>query len=520
MSNILKVAAKSASYNIIFQMLMRIMTFILNAFILRYVSEEVLGVINVRLLLLYTTIQFLSRESFRRACITNLENQELRQTVNVLWLIVPISSICGCCMGYIWLNVLTPPSLEITSEYHIGVISVVIAVIIEAIAEPLFVIMQKLLFVKIRVFIEGTMLLIRTITLSILVQIYPRSGVWDFSCAIILGSIGYLLIYFFYVFYCIRNNSNNEFPLKKTSDILPTKISEKPLFDARILALVKSFFKQGVLKQLLTEGIYDVVNNLGSLAARFIFAPIEESSYLFFTQMVPRGFKPSEKDSKHSKVSLAASVLEHLVKMMTLLSITILTFGYFYSPLLLHIYGGIKLSSGIGPTLLRFHCLYIVLLAINGITEAFVFASMTQKEVDQYNHKMVLFAIIFITLSLCFTSWFGSVGFILANCGNMCLRIAHSLYYIHFYYKKTSHKPIKGLLPSLPVIFAYCMDFVILWILQRTLPPEFTFKASVLFIFCGMLCLSATLVLIALTEKSLIHFIITHLINKKERKSE
>lgn len=69
-----------------------------------------------------------------------------------------------------------------------------------------------------------------------------------------------------------------------------------------------SFVKQGVLKQILTEGekyvmsvspvlsfseqaTYDVVNNLGSLAARFIFRPIEENSYFYFTQTIARDVK-------------------------------------------------------------------------------------------------------------------------------------------------------------------------------------------------------------------------------------
>lgn len=74
-----------------------------------------------------------------------------------------------------------------------------------------------------------------------------------------------------------------------------------------------SFVKQGVLKQILTEGekyvmsmspvlnfseqaTYDVVNNLGSLAARFIFRPIEESSYFYFTQTIARDVPLQEQD--------------------------------------------------------------------------------------------------------------------------------------------------------------------------------------------------------------------------------
>ena len=37
------------------------------------------------------------------------------------------------------------------------------------------------------------------------------------------------------------------------------------------------------------QGVYDVINNLGSLAARFIFLPIEDSAYLLFSQTLERG---------------------------------------------------------------------------------------------------------------------------------------------------------------------------------------------------------------------------------------
>lgn len=37
------------------------------------------------------------------------------------------------------------------------------------------------------------------------------------------------------------------------------------------------------------QGVYDVINNLGSLAARFVFMPIEDSAYLLFSQILERG---------------------------------------------------------------------------------------------------------------------------------------------------------------------------------------------------------------------------------------
>ena len=79
----------------------------------------------------------------------------------------------------------------------------------------------------------------------------------------------------------------------------------------------------------------------------------------------------------------------------------------------------------VGPTLLRWYCVYVLIIAVNGITECFMFALMSKDEVDHYNHYMVVFSLIFLVASLGLTKGFGSVGFILANCINMGLRIIH-----------------------------------------------------------------------------------------------
>ena len=42
-----------------------------------------------------------------------------------------------------------------------------------------------------------------------------------------------------------------------------------------------------------------------------------------------------------------------------------------------------------------------------------------------YNRKMLFFSAVFLSASLLLTRQFGSVGFVLANCVNMAVRIAH-----------------------------------------------------------------------------------------------
>ena len=132
---------------------------------------------------------------------------------------------------------------------------------------------------------------------------------------------------------------------------------------------------------IILPGIYDVINNLGSLAARFIFLPIEESFYIFFATTLYRG-EPAEKQHPDS-IPLVANTLSVLIKLVLLVALVILCFGYSYSYLALDIYGGRVLSEGGGATLLRWYCVYVLLLAINGVTECFVFAAMSDQQVNK-----------------------------------------------------------------------------------------------------------------------------------------
>lgn len=172
------------------------------------------------------------------------------------------------------------------------------------------------------------------------------------------------------------------------------------VFDENLQTLVWSFFKQGLLKQVLTEGekyvmsispiltfhqqaTYDIVNNLGSLAARFIFRPIEENSYFYFTQTLVRE-TPLEQQSR-DKVEQAFSVLYNLLKVVTSIGLIGLVFGQSYAKTVLTLYGGSKFveDDGLSVQLLRWHAVAIVLLAINGISEGYMFATMTSHELDR-----------------------------------------------------------------------------------------------------------------------------------------
>ena len=108
----------------------------------------------------------------------------------------------------------------------------------------------------------------------------------------------------------------------------------------------------------------------------------------------------------------------------------------------------------------------------------------------RYNRMMLVFSVSFLTASLLLTRVLGSVGFILANCLNMSIRIVHryinkhcccrshstlwnlshppslppppsSCWYIRQFYRGTSHTPLLSSLPSLTTLTTFTTAFII-----------------------------------------------------------
>ncbi|XP_070558753.1 man(5)GlcNAc(2)-PP-dolichol translocation protein RFT1-like isoform X2 [Ptychodera flava] len=523
-------AARSATYNMILQVVFRMLTFVLNAFVLRYISKEMLGVVNVRLTLLYSTTLFVAREAFRRACLSKTADRKWRQVINLLWCTVLLGIVCGLALAYFWLRLLERPDPERVPNYSVGVIVFTLSAVLELLAEPLYVIGQALLFIKLKVVIEGVAILCRCILTVLLVIAFPHWGIVAFCWSQLAFTLIYVGLYYAYFIKYLYTSEDESFPLKTVRDFFPRTNPGQKWTNLTLLKLTWSFFKQGFFKQILTEGekyvmtffnvasfadqgLYDIITNLGSLAARFIFFPIEESGYLFFAQTLTRGVPV--KEQAEDAVALATKVLENLLKFVFLLGMTILVFGYPYAYLLLDLYGGSLLSSGSGPTLLSCYCVYVLLIAINGTMEAFVFAAMSSQDVDRYNHKLLVFSVIFLFFSWLFTKLIGVLGFIFANCINMSVRIIYSIYFVKNYYKDTKYRPLKCLIPSTMVLIAYIVS-IIITVISETLCCDKGRLYQLVHVCIGGLCCLGVSLTIYFSEYDMIDFIMQQFITRKE----
>lgn len=522
-------AARLASSGLLLQVLFRLITFVLNAFILRFLSKEIVGIVNVRLTLLYSTTIFLAREAFRRACLSGGVQRDWSQTLNLLWLTVPLGVFWSLFLGWVWLRLLEVPDPKVVPHYGTGVVLFGLSAVVELLGEPFWVLAQAHMFIKLKVIAESLSVILKSVLIAFLVLWLPHWGLYIFSSAQLFYTAVLVLCYVIYFKKLLGSPESikqQTLPVSRMTDMLPSIPRSGVFVNWTEAKLTWSFFKQSFLKQILTEGeryvmtflnvlnfgdqgIYDIVNNLGSLVARLIFQPVEESFYIFFAKVLER-----EKDAtlqKQEDVAVAAVVLESLLKLALLSGLTITIFGFAYAQLALDIYGGAMLSSGSGPVLLRTYCLYVLLLAINGVTECFTFAAMSKEQVDRYNFTMLALSFSFLVLSYLLTRWCGSVGFILANCFNMGIRITQSLYFIHRYFRNSPYRPLASLHLPPVLLGAFALSGGITGVSEVFLCCEQGWLARLAHVAVGAFCLGATLGTVFLTETKLIHFLRTQL---------
>ena len=365
----------------------------------------------------------------------------------------------------------------------------------ELACESLFIYSQSKGYIKIRVVAEGLLLLTRCLIMMTGVYVYQdrqKYVLYIFSGAQLTASFVYMVYYWVYFCFMLRYKNPDPTVVSNLADFMPSleatddykkndgDIQETSSnIDMDQFEIAISFVKQTVVKQLLTEGekfimsffdliefadqgIFDMVNNLASMAARFIFAPIEESTYLMFTKIVGDRNKRPEDLSNAAKSELQ-TILTRITRLMVHLGLIVLVFGYNYSRLLLLIYAGRSMMDT-AVYLLQINCAYILIIAINGVTESFTFSAMNSGQLDQFNATLTILSVLYLIESCFMVKIFGSVGFIYANIVNYFIRIVVSCTFIRNFFDAASISfyPVAEFRPSFNVMSTLFVNFLIM----------------------------------------------------------
>lgn len=340
------------------------------------------------------------REGFRvalgRVVISSLPSNDplFPRFMNLSWLPVALGffSALGCTAF-----------LPHDPNFRLAGLLFCLAAALESLAEPAFLLAQSSLLVSLRAYTEGIATLTKSITTYFLIvtMAAPTTtnrqamGAQAFGWAQVAFSVSIVVTYWGYL--CFLRPLPN---LRTRRDLLPSRVSVSPHWvDPDQLQLSIALSGQSLAKHLLTQGdkivlslsssfyeqgLYALAQNYGSLAVRFIFQPVEESCRLMFGRLAASSSKPAD---RARDVDMLQTVLCAVVKLVGLIGLVFACFGFNYTRVLLRILlpGDRWSREGKGEgaaVVLSWYCVYVFLLALNGITEAFVYAVATKKEVN------------------------------------------------------------------------------------------------------------------------------------------
>lgn len=269
------------------------------------------------------------------------------------------------------------------------------------------------------------------------------------------------------------------------SKIIPSNFLASPpleneyilsFFSKPLLYLSASLYIQTGIKWLLTEGdkfliaalstledqgMYALSANYGGLIVRMFFRPIEDSSRNLFANLCGRSISqepdkpPTEavvSPKPNENITRASTILTDLLRVYSIISLLAFAIGPTAAPLLLQLVAGSKWTASGAGDVLATYCYCIPLLAINGVSEAFVSATASTKELQYQSLWMGLFSAGFAASAYVFLRVLsmGAKGLVLANCVNMLLRIVFNLNFaVGFFRERGVRFEVLDVLPSL-----------------------------------------------------------------------
>ena len=201
------------------------------------------------------------------------------------------------------------------------------------------------------------------------------------------------------------------------------------------------------------QGVYGLVNGLGSIAVRTLFQPFEEAAFVAFSKEQGAQAAPKAQACPGTCAAHAAAVcisvlplciagqtsggpatlqrqarlLAVLVRCITMVGLLGAAFGPAYSHLALLLLYSRRWADTEASLALGAYSLYLALLAANGTLEAFVHSVADEHQLHASNVALVGFTATHVALSVGAVRAGGACGLVLADGANMLLRIAYCL---------------------------------------------------------------------------------------------
>jgi len=447
-------AAKAAIRGTALAVFLRMLSFILSQMMLRRVDARTLGQAAIQLDLLLSTCLFMGREGFRLSLMgknvtyslhnkysfgtKREEEQALEEAAlnNVMWLSAPIGVLSAILGLLIHLYI----SKYDSEDYKFAGCLFCLGAMIESISEPVLILSLRLMKVEIRAAAEGAAIFSKAVAIIVFLEILSdEMSVSAFGMAQLVYSIVLTGILYFnmrpYIRLPTRFDAKNRTSFDHRHYIA---VFRYPLHTSS-LALTGTFTLQGVFKHLLTkgdfivlsamsgrydQGIYAMANSYGGLASRILLQPLEENGRHLFSRLA------SSKGRDAKECHDLKNAYTFLLKLVLYIGLIFSCIASNYTGVLLKLLAGTKWSSKEASNALASFCFYTSTLALNGMSEAFVYGVVkSASEIKKLSVAHAIIGCAFSVFASFSVSIYGTVGLIAANSFQMLLR---SFYSIHF----------------------------------------------------------------------------------------
>ncbi|KAF8335856.1 Rft protein-domain-containing protein [Cantharellus anzutake] len=506
------------------QLFSRLFTFALNQVAVSIASPEVFGTASIQFDLLLSSILFLSREGVRNALLRSdsVENnprkssevpaQAQRQLITNISLL-PV--FLGCPLAIIVGSVYASfASNSTTSQPHfkLAMHLYVLAAVFELISEPLYIRAQNNLEVGVRVRAEGVAVVAKAVFSLLPFVLFGKlrdSGfAWEWSLVCFaLGQVAFglsFLVVHLLHFRGIHGITFKSVPIKNGN-------RRSPWFNDELLRLSMIMTAQSIFKHFLTEGDRLIVSkfsalqdqggfalatNYGSLIARVIFQPVEETSRVYFSKVLNQDHQTSDvlpsgrpRAEKSPPANKKKAIVESMRTLGTVLSVyahltlLFLAFGPPCIPTLLSIVLPRQYLLTSAPRVLIAYCWYLPVMAFNGVLEAFFSATASSNDLVTQSRALMASSLLFIVSSFWLSEGLGlkETGLVYANVLNLGARAWYAWGFTKSYYKKHGEKhhriaqsgESRRVVPKTGVLICSIAMGVIVRISYRTLGSPF-----------------------------------------------
>ncbi|KAF9054290.1 Rft protein-domain-containing protein [Panaeolus papilionaceus] len=433
MSSLLQTSILTASSLMALQLFSRLFTFGLNQALFRLASPAAYGAAAIQFELVLSSILFLSREGVRNAVLRapkhtadgkpgNNEEQQVKQdNLSFLPTIIGIPLALLTSIAYARFaaeEVRKQPYFSTTITIY------ALAAVGELLSEPMYNLAMSTLQTSVRVRTEGLAISAKSVsTLLVLLCDARRHRAHPDIPSGELGLISFAVGQLAYSVVLLGGYIAN-FGFAAISPRRPgaTRASKKsPLED------------QG-----------------GSLIARIVFQPIEETLRLFFSRTLSeipdspmvKGRETPKLTAPHQAILTASRTLSTLLTIQSAFSLLLVVFGSSYIGLILPLLLPRSFLHTSAPRVLSAWVWYIPFLALNGGLEAFFTSVATTSDFMNQSRWMVLFSTLYIGSAIVlYRAGFGDASLVYANIINLSARIAYCINFAQSFFNGAVKSP-------------------------------------------------------------------------------